>query len=274
MKKNNYFILSTIVIAILIVLIISINYIFKIGIGEKEYMDDYSVPLKIKGAEQIRQITQIDIDDFKKNIEYYIIYNNLEDGNEIEYINYENLNNNYILKFRLNDKNNTIIYSKISKNDKKYYFFEDGQDDNSNPKIYNIVELLKTYDGDLKYADIKNSINNLVYNIKKIYINTHEYSDKELKTFYQVNSDELKSIGIYSEEDFNSIQKQIVNAIKSDIEEINNIKIEVNEIQDNGEYYSFKLIILYNNWEKIELEGLIAYDKNNLEKIRYMSTES
>lgn len=273
--KNKKYILVFIIIVLLIILSFYILIQNKKQNQNENIKDVYELPIEVIGLEKFEEIESFDKQVFEKNIEYYLIYNNLNEITKVEYISFEETENNYILSFTLNNEEQTNLYSKINKADKSYYFWDNRQESSGKSRIDNLDVILRNYDGNLKKQDIENNIKTLANaNLPKIYSEIKDKSAKQWKDVYNENIKGINDMGIISEDDFTYIAWDSTNIYSKEIVECNSIKVDTIESEDNKDYYKYSLVITYDNGASINLIMNLANNSDNTNSIYYESNSS
>lgn len=273
--KNKKYILVFIIIVLLIILSFYILIQNKKQNQNENIKDVYELPIEVIGLEKFEEIESFDKQVFEKNIEYYLIYNNLNEITKVEYISFEETENNYILSFTLNNEEQTNLYSKINKADKSYYFWDNRQESSGKSRIDNLDVILRNYDGNLKKQDIENNIKTLANaNLPKIYSEIKDKSAKQWKDVYNENIKGINDMGIISEDDFTYIAWDSTNIYSKEIVECNSIKVDTIESEENKDYYKYSLVITYDNGASINLIMNLANNSDNTNSIYYESNSS
>ena len=96
-------------------------------------------------------------------------------------------------------------------------------------------------------------IQNIIDNAEKIKDDTNAYSMNQERQYYDLNTEKLNTLGIYSKDDFESFITSVGNISWDDRDEITGYELDVSNPVKNEDYTSVKLYINYGNIERIEL---------------------
>ena len=133
--------------------------------------------------------------------------------------------------------------------------------------IMGIYDLYKDYNPKISLENLENKFYTFVYNtIPNIYRNVEGKSIEEIKQYYEQNIDSIKSMNIYNEDDFIMIAHQINNVFdEENIIDLYNYYIDTNTISKTGSLITFKINLIYDNEEQIQIAYTISEENENVE---------
>ena len=156
--------------------------------------------------------------------------------------------------------NNVNVEKSITTNNKDFRILFSANSD--------LAQIFNQYNGPVKIEEAINTINNFKNNLKNIYDETSLYSINDISRYYSEKQNELRSIGIVSEEDFHSIVYQIKNDLKWKENENNYYKFDLSEKYENSDYLGYKLTFLYNYSENLDVKLYLCKSSSELPNIK------
>ena len=137
-------------------------------------------------------------------------------------------------------------------------------------KLY-IIGMSALYENDynpkISFTDLQRKFYDFIFvDIPEIYININNKSIEETKQYYEQNTEKIKNMGIYNEDDFVMIAHQINNVFdKNEIVNLYNYNVDTNTISksQNG-LITFKVNLIYDNEKQIQVLYTISEEIENV----------
>lgn len=170
---------------------------------------------------------------------------------------YITLSDNYIqFNVTINFKNNAKIYFTIK-------LSTNGNNTKSIKYCaYDVLSLVyKKYKGQVEENHLKTAIQTLINSVESIYGATTGISNNKRLQYFDLHKDDVKSIGIYSNEDFLKVSNQVNN-----MDWTNNLKfvsysVDLSNYKEENGYASFILKLNYDNNQSM---SVILYLAQNI----------
>lgn len=116
-------------------------------------------------------------------------------------------------------------------------------------------------------------INNFVNNIKNVCVNNQLRGENYQAQYYDKNTANLNKMGIYSAEDMKSILLKYSNNISwNNNEQLNYYTIDLNSLKEEENYTTFKVSLVYDYIEQVELTIEFSKKENVIPSVRISTT--
>lgn len=171
--------------------------------------------------------------------------------------------NSQVIKLKIN-----LLDSKGNHNEENNLITEEGErsiivEDNSE-----IQQLYKIANEGFSKANAIEIIQNIIDNAKKIKTDTYAYSINQEKQYYDLNTEKLNTLGIYSKEDFESFITSVDNISWDSRDKITGYALDISNPVKNEDYTSVTLYINYGNIERIKLNMSVSNKINIIPQIK------
>ena len=134
-----------------------------------------------------------------------------------------------------------------------------------------ITSLASEYTGELKLITIEKELYNFVYNnVRKINEQTNWKSINYILQYYDLHTNDINEMGIYSAEEYRKIASQINKLDKYDTYERSSI--EANSIENTQDgYIKFNVSLIYTSGKEIVLNMYLANNEETMPNVKYTS---
>lgn len=134
-----------------------------------------------------------------------------------------------------------------------------------------ITSLASEYTGELKLITIEKELYNFVYNnARKINEQTNWKSINYILQYYDLHTNDINEMGIYSAEEYRKIASQINKLDKYDTYERSTI--EANSIENTQDgYIKFNVSLIYTSGKEIVLNMYLANNEETMPNVKYTS---
>ena len=134
-----------------------------------------------------------------------------------------------------------------------------------------ITSLASEYTGELKLITIEKELYNFVYNnVRKINEQTNWKSINYILQYYDLHTNDINEMGIYSAEEYRKIASQINKLDKYDTYERSTI--EANSIENTQDgYIKFTVSLIYTSGKEIVLNMYLANNEETMPNVKYTS---
>lgn len=134
-----------------------------------------------------------------------------------------------------------------------------------------ITSLASEYTGELKLITIEKELYNFVYNnARKINEQTNWKSINYILQYYDLHTNDINEMGIYSAEEYRKIASQINKLDKYDTYERSSI--EANSIENTQDgYIKFNVSLIYTSGKEIVLNMYLANNEETMPNVKYTS---
>lgn len=134
-----------------------------------------------------------------------------------------------------------------------------------------ITSLASEYTGELKLITIEKELYNFVYNnARKINEQTNWKSINYILQYYDLHTNDINEMGIYSAEEYRKIASQINKLDKYDTYERSTI--EANSIENTQDgYIKFTVSLIYTSGKEIVLNMYLANNEETMPNVKYTS---
>lgn len=134
-----------------------------------------------------------------------------------------------------------------------------------------ITSLASEYEGELKLITIEKELYNFVYNnVRKINEQTNWKSINYILQYYDLHTNDINEMGIYSAEEYRKIASQINKLDKYDTYERSSI--EANSIENTQDgYIKFNVSLIYTSGKEIVLNMYLANNEETMPNVKYTS---
>ena len=130
--------------------------------------------------------------------------------------------------------------------------------------VENYVQLYRTYNGEVNLDNFQNKLQTIARGyLPKLYKNLKDCNDKDLKTYYTKNQNEINSnLGINDFETFNKLVKCLKKHCKDSVK-ITHAQIDISEYTEKDNFAKFKVIFYIESNDKIEFTVSIKIKKKD-----------
>ena len=134
-----------------------------------------------------------------------------------------------------------------------------------------ITSLASEYTGELKLITIEKELYNFVYNnVRQINEQTNWKSINYILQYYDLHTNDINEMGIYSAEEYRKIASQINKLDKYDTYERSSI--EANSIENTQDgYIKFTVSLIYTSGREIVLNMYLANNEETMPNVKYTS---
>ena len=134
-----------------------------------------------------------------------------------------------------------------------------------------ITSLASEYTGELKLITIEKELYNFVYNnARQINEQTNWKSINYILQYYDLHTNDINEMGIYSAEEYRKIASQINKLDKYDTYERSTI--EANSIENTQDgYIKFTVSLIYTSGKEIVLNMYLANNEETMPNVKYTS---
>lgn len=134
-----------------------------------------------------------------------------------------------------------------------------------------ITSLASEYTGELKLITIEKELYNFVYNnVRQINEQTNWKSINYILQYYDLHTNDINEMGIYSAEEYRKIASQINKLDKYDTYERSSI--EANSIENTQDgYIKFTVSLIYTSGKEIVLNMYLANNEETMPNVKYTS---
>lgn len=134
-----------------------------------------------------------------------------------------------------------------------------------------ITSLASEYTGELKLITIEKELYNFVYNnVRQINEQTNWKSINYILQYYDLHTNDINEMGIYSAEEYRKIASQINKLDKYDTYERSTI--EANSIENTQDgYIKFNVSLIYTSGKEIVLNMYLANNEETMPNVKYTS---
>lgn len=134
-----------------------------------------------------------------------------------------------------------------------------------------ITSLASEYEGELKLITIEKELYNFVYNsAPQIKNQTNWKSINYILQYYDLHTNDINEMGIYSAEEYRKIASQINKLDKYDTYERSSI--EANSIENTQDgYIKFNVSLIYTSGKEIVLNMYLANNEETMPNVKYTS---
>lgn len=134
-----------------------------------------------------------------------------------------------------------------------------------------ITSLASEYTGELKLITIEKELYNFVYNnVRQINEQTNWKSINYILQYYDLHTNDINEMGIYSAEEYRKIASQINKLDKYDTYERSTI--EANSIENTQDgYIKFTVSLIYTSGKEIVLNMYLANNEETMPNVKYTS---
>lgn len=134
-----------------------------------------------------------------------------------------------------------------------------------------ITSLASEYEGELKLITIEKELYNFVYNsAPQIKNQTNWKSINYILQYYDLHTNDINKMGIYSQEDYRKIANQINKLNTNDTYESSSIDKNSFEQTQDG-YLKFTVSLVYSSKREIVLDMYLANDAETIPNVKYTS---
>lgn len=178
----------------------------------------------------------------------------------------------------ISGRQNIEDYSDIVNNNSDYNVFINLNSTNEDLKQQEnvivpngITSLASEYTGELKLITIEKELYNFVYNnVRKINEQTNWKSINYILQYYDLHTNDINEMGIYSAEEYRKIASQINKLDKYDTYERSSI--EANSIENTQDgYIKFNVSLIYTSGKEIVLNMYLANNEETMPNVKYTS---
>ena len=178
----------------------------------------------------------------------------------------------------ISGRQNIEDYSDIVNNNSDYNVFINLNSTNEDLKQQEnvvvpsgITSLASEYTGELKLITIEKELYNFVYNnARKINEQTNWKSINYILQYYDLHTNDINEMGIYSAEEYRKIASQINKLDKYDTYERSSI--EANSIENTQDgYIKFNVSLIYTSGKELVLNMYLANNEETMPNVKYTS---
>ncbi len=178
----------------------------------------------------------------------------------------------------ISGRQNIEDYSDIVNNNSDYNVFINLNSTNEDLKQQEnvivpngITSLASEYTGELKLITIEKELYNFVYNnVRKINEQTNWKSINYILQYYDLHTNDINEMGIYSAEEYRKIASQINKLDKYDTYERSSI--EANSIENTQDgYIKFNVSLIYTSGKELVLNMYLANNEETMPNVKYTS---
>ncbi len=178
----------------------------------------------------------------------------------------------------ISGRQNIEDYSDIVNNNSDYNVFINLNSTNEDLKQQEnvivpngITSLASEYTGELKLITIEKELYNFVYNnVRKINEQTNWKSINYILQYYDLHTNDINEMGIYSAEEYRKIASQINKLDKYDTYERSSIERNSIENTQDG-YIKFTVSLIYTSGKEIVLNMYLANNEETMPNVKYTS---
>ena len=149
----------------------------------------------------------------------------------------------FALKLEYSNSNIMKIKVKLSNNENKIEY----------EKYDELKEAYESYKGPVTKQEVKNHLNYVAKNGKKIYDSCKDINLNEILQYYDLNKEALNKLGIYSDGDYLLATNQIVRVSFSKNPDYVGFTVKPNSVSSNDKYTSFEVHLNYSTNESLKL---------------------